>query len=478
MMQDKFSIDDQFRARLSQTEMTPPPMVWANVATELARQKRRKVLGLWAAGGLATVGVLAVAWLFYSPGEAGKSSDSAKILTEQNESAAANSSAASAAFEKNQVENQSNISAQNQPDFSTEKAASIASFKKNQPKFAAAQPVFIEKNGAALGNFKPKNLTGSFPSSVKNSTQSIENQLVENFDGTQIPAVGQTFVSEKGMDFLASKKANLTNFDGLAGRDLSFFENKKSPKTPPFKTFKLKKKKPVCPSFADRGEVFFLDFYAGPGMSFHSLSAADSDSPGYIKRRKETEKSKFAWSAGVRAGWLFASKYLLRTGLQYNHVVETLDFYDPKLQKIIITIDNETGNRDTAYFAEHFVRATNNLGFLDLPITVGIEQGRGAFGWSLNGGVAANLLFFKEGKIVKLGDVQDQPTYRRPSLKANAGLSLVANAQFFYQIDKKSRVFVEPSYQRILQPVSRKSVPAEERYSFGGLSFGYTRVLK
>lgn len=474
-MQDKFSIDDQFRARLGQTEMTPPPMVWENVAAELARQKRRKVLGLWAAGGLATVGVLAVAWLFYSPE---KMVETAQISTEQNVTAAANPSIASTAFEKNQVENKSGISAQNQPIFSTEKAVATASFKKNQPKTAAAKPVFIEKNGTALGNFKPQNLAGSFPNSVKNSTQSIENQLVENFDRTQTPAAAQTFVSEKGMDILSSKKASLTNFDELTGRDLSFFENKNRTKTPPFKTFKLKKRKPVCPSFADRGEVFFLDFYAGAGMSFHSLSVRDSDSPGYIKRREETEKSKFAWSAGARAGWLFASKYLLRTGLQYNHVVETLDFYDPKLQTIFITINTETGNRDTAYYVEHFVRATNNLGFLDLPVTVGIEQGRGAFGWSLTGGVAANLLFFKEGKIVKLGDVQDQPTYRRPSLKANAGLSLVANAQFFYQIDKKSRVFVEPSYQRILQPVSKKSLPAEERYSFGGLSFGYTRVLK
>ncbi len=122
-----------------------------------------------------------------------------------------------------------------------------------------------------------------------------------------------------------------------------------------------------------------------------------------------------------------------------------------------------------AHVVEHIVRKNNHLGLLDLPVTIGFEQNRGHFGYSLNGGVAMNLLLWRGGKIVDPSN-DGQPA-RRSSLRANAGLSAMANAQVFciYQIDRG--FFIEPTLPAGAAYVSRKSHPPKSKCTRSAVAY-------
>ena len=483
-MQDKYSIDDQFRERLYGSESAPPPMVWTNVAAELARQKRRKLLGFWLGGGVAVAGIFAASYFLYENVASKNAGKLAQALTQQDTPLADHNSTGGTIFGEEKTSGLGGISSKNSAAAVVNERAiaknpqeTVAGFqKKDNIKTTGSKQDFVEKGMAVFEQFGPKKSTESGQVFEKNAPLTIDNQPVANVGELESAEAGATVFQANKVVGEGLKSTALDNFDQLSGHYFSLLKKEKPAQLPKTRAFKLKKKKPLCPSFADRGEVFFLDFYAGPGMAFHTFSARDSDTPGYVKLREQTESSKFAWTAGARGGWLFAGQFLLRAGLNFTEVDEHLKYYNPKYRKTVVTI-LPSGQRDTAYYyGEHFVDRSNHLQFVDLPVTVGVEKCHGPIGWSINGGVSANLLFLKNAKFID--PATDKAVSSKSTLRANAGLSLLADAQVFYQIDRKSRVFIEPSYQHILRPVSKKSMPVTEKYRLGSINFGFTRLLK
>ncbi len=213
------------------------------------------------------------------------------------------------------------------------KPASQFRSKYSTPIPAVAAPLLFEKPSAAPVDFTQTSPAGDPLATTEISpAQNIESQSVriglekENLTATDKPT-----------------SFSLKNLAPLDGRGTVFLKNNRPSKNPPIRRFKTKKWKPSCPSFADRGEVFYVDLYAGAGPTFHRLSDKGGDTPGYVQRRKETEKQVMNWNVGARAGWLWAGHFALRAGLNYTQVEERLDFYDPKLLQTIIYIDEQTG---------------------------------------------------------------------------------------------------------------------------------------
>lgn len=487
-MLDKNHFDDQLRNRLRQAEMPPPSFVWENIALELARKKRRKVLAYWLAAGVVASGLVAGFWLNWSAEKVvAPAVNSAKIeqpvavISAQNQSADLTGLAGSnEAVSENVGKNSAAILSENVESH----------FSKNEVSGGAKTAVFGNENRtASVKNQQPARL-----SKAENlASQIVENQSVESNLNEKIQTekpVQSEFLNPSetpvlnpsATRFLLKKWAD---FDLLPAGQATFETPEIARPKPPVRIFKSKKRKPECPSFAEHGTAFFLDIYASPDRAVKFLTNHDTDKPGYLADRRNSEKQGFAWSAGARAGVLLGGKYTLRAGLHYSQVHETFEYFDPLDLKFLVETNPTTGLPDTLQwiYGESYKKSFNRFGLLDLPVTFGTEIGRGRFGLSLHGGAAINLLFWKRGSVIS--PENGEPISFTPGAKngenvfvKNTGFSLLAGAQAFWQMNKKTRFFIEPHYRHRLKSVTLPTHPVDQKMGQGGLSFGLTRLIK
>ena len=180
--------------------------------------------------------------------------------------------------------------------------------------------------------------------------------------------------------------------------------------------------------------------------------------------------------------------FLIRTGLHYDQMTERFEYIDPKY--VITHVANvyhpDTGltTLDTTgvEYGENYQKTYNRFGMLDIPLAVGVELRKGRSGFNFNAGMTINFLFWKRGAIISPetgGPVWFTPGQKDAAdiFRPNSGLSATASVQWFYHLKPRLRIFVEPSFRKMLRPVTLPSHPIEQRYGIGGLRFGLTKIL-
>jgi hypothetical protein len=53
----------------------------------------------------------------------------------------------------------------------------------------------------------------------------------------------------------------------------------------------------------------------------------------------------------------------------------------------------------------------------------------------------------------------------------------MGSVQWFWHLRPQLRVFVEPYYRRVLQPISPDGSPVRQQYSLQGVQLGLTKIL-
>lgn len=448
-MDQQPEMDHFFRQRLYDAEAPPPAFVWDNVERALRRRRRRFFLWLFASGLLG--GALVATWFW---------NETAAISTRQVAQSAKKTESATAL-----------------PPAAALPAETPAAKFEAPPQHppAPVAPARPQARAARAANLTAPAVS-LLPPAVPADDFSEKNNAAET--PAQAPA----------LDIRDEQYA------GLLPLPVLFSLRTAHPvfpadhfKTPPARKRKPKKKN--CYDFEKHANVWLLDAYAGPAMPRKILRADDDNLP-YLNRRLGTERRDwFAYNAGLRASWLFNRNFLLRAGLHYEQFTEVFEFIDPNSVTVTVEYRTELVNgqpvtvADTVAvdFGENYVKTYNRFGLLDIPVAAGVELRRGNAGLSLNAGASLNLLFWKRGDIIAPG--VDAPIAFTPGhnglevFRPRVGLSLSGSAQFFYHLRPRLRVFAEPYFRHILQPVNLAGHPVEQRYNIAGVRFGVTKIL-
>lgn len=242
-----------------------------------------------------------------------------------------------------------------------------------------------------------------------------------------------------------------------------------------------------CYDFDRHSSAWLVDVYAGPAFARKTFFARPDDQP-YLKNRLATERRDWAFAAGVRGSWLFEKQFLLRSGLHYEQMTEVFEYIDPNYIKVKVeyisvikngqwvTIADTTG----IDYGSNYTKTFNRFGILDIPLLAGVELRNGRTGLSINTGVTMNVLFWKQGSILSQNNapVSFTPKDKRWDVyRTRLGLSVMGSVQWFWHVQPRFRVFVEPYYHHIVRPVTLSSHPVELRYGIGGVNFGFTHIL-
>ena len=191
-------------------------------------------------------------------------------------------------------------------------------------------------------------------------------------------------------------------------------------------------------------------------------------------------------NAGVRVSLMFNRNYLLRSGLNLDHITEEFEFID---QTSVVTTINQkyvngqfVGVDTVVTYGENYLKTYNRYALLDVPLLFGVEMRSGRTGFNVNAGISANILFVKRGAVIDPtthdpGRIGPGGTLSQSVFRTNLGVSAGASVQWYWHMTPHFRLFVEPSFRQVLRPVTLSSHPVEQRYSILGLRLGATKIL-
>lgn len=469
-MEQPNHIDSLFRQRLQQAEVPPPDFVWSNVEQALRRRKRRAFFWLFALG-LGSLSIWAY-WTLNAPAQADN------LALHQSAKPSETVPAPVTAGSKNSA---------------AERAAESTPVAPAADRPEEKQTLLTPKS-AKLGAPKVQ------PLAQRNQTESRSKTTGKPTTNAELPAAG----TEQNMEMAATPEAvnkaregaqlpeqselTANNFEEIIALPaaLSLVERAdNSPELKPIALPALKKKAPKkCYDFHTNRQAWLFDAYAGPSFVHKRLDTGNPEFKSYVQDRFATEKRDWAYHAGLRASYLFAENFIVRTGLHYEQFVEQFEYIDPNFIKYNIVITQKlingqwvsvTDTTDIQYGA-NYVKTYNRFSLLDIPLQAALELRSGPTGVSLNLGGSINLMFKKRGSILTL-DGKPADLQQFDIFQPKVGLSLLGSIQWFYHLTPRTRVFAEPYYRHILEPVSRAGYPVEQSYGIGGIRLGLTKIF-
>jgi hypothetical protein len=485
-MEERHPIDNVWRERLGETEVQAPDFVWPLVEDRL-RKKKRRFLFLWfLVGGIAVAGLLGRGTHNVQNRQLAETVKRPNVQPVQ--------TTASGVPDLEQATS----------TYKTTERSGIEKGKETTGKrrFVAKNVLFHDVSVQPMAN--PTLVSNEHPTAVPTATSANMETTSVSAAATTADIAEASTVVDLSMDGTGDKTLAVPTVENSAPirtlvpgmtalhRPVSLLPMQKAvarplvfaPKKP--KTF-ARRKRPNkhCYDFARNSSVWVLDAYIGPSLAKKQLRTTPDNKP-YLYQRLNSEQNSLSLNAGLRVSYLFNKNFLLRSGIQYDQVNEVFEYIDPKYTKYnIVSYVGANGQQfiDTVSieFGENYLKTFNRLGFLDIPFQGAYEMRVGRGGMSLNGGVSFNVLFRKRGAM---RTPQGDAAYFTPSradavevFRPRLGLSVVGSVQWFYYMEPRTRVFIEPYYRKIMGPVNLLSHPVEQRYGIGGLRMGITRIM-
>ena len=232
-------------------------------------------------------------------------------------------------------------------------------------------------------------------------------------------------------------------------------------------------------------KTFYIDAYGAPDYAFRHLNVNLPENEGLLTARNTSEKSQYAWRAGVRASLVFENGLAFRTGVTYSQIHEKATFDSLGIGKILVTYDIRivNGMRDTVsvttVVTSGIFRKTryNQYRSLDIPLQVGYEvplSSKWTFG--INGGVNFNIAAWRKADIVgydlKKQDASSGINEPNPVFRTTLGVSLFGSVAAYRQLSDNLQLVIEPSVIHALTPMTRADYGLKQSYTTAGLMIG------
>lgn len=460
-MKSNEQIDEAFRIRLYNAEVSAPAHVWPAVEEKLRKRKRR-ILFFWLwFGGLTAIGGSFL--LLHSAGPQAEVQPRIATLSAEKESGAS-------------LLNQG-------------QSPMLSAADKSNPKQWPARPAQSEHRTQAIRADKRRTTQVQTPRTPQDVTAKAALLPIVSNPAAPIP-VPVTSALNAGLPVFGKLDLSLLPAGYVLGIAAAPRLNLPTPAGIPRRSRIIRRNKDhkYCFDFGKHPRAWMLDAYVGPSLAFKELSAADPEYKDYLESRLRSETKLWAFNGGVRANYIFDRFLKLSAGLHYDQMVERLDYVDPNSLQITVKWEYVNGvltpvDTLSIAYGEAYLIAYNRYGMLELPLQAGVELRKGRSGINVNAGLSFNLLFWKRGAI--LSPVTGAPSYFTPGdasgeevFQTRTGMSAIGSFQWFYHLKPRTRLFVESYFRQIIQPINLGTHPVSQRYGVGGLRLGVSRILQ
>lgn len=283
----------------------------------------------------------------------------------------------------------------------------------------------------------------------------------------------------------AVNNPSLIYADGFQKTSKNFFEMQKLSAVIPLSLKCMSN----CPTIGPpRRNDLYIEVYGSPDNVTRTLSGTSFTPANYIDKRNDAEKNKVGFSAGIRIAKNIGERTLLKTGINYSQINETLKYVNEKDIRIItvITIRTVTSGGQTITISDTttvtqigttYTTFHNRYRTFDIPLIFSYEMGNPQkFSIGLSAGAIINLTSSYRGKILDTNlnpvSINTNSTLGVNGWRKNIGLGLYASISIYKRINNQVQLFFEP-YTRInLNPVNVSETVVKQKYNTTGLQVG------
>lgn len=455
-MSKRHPLDELFKQNLREASASVPDNMWERIAHARQQKKRRRLVLLWSAVGVTTLGLLAILLFPTNTPEVGHFPlELEGNVRTTNTLAHTNSEPSELAI-----------------DLTTDAATAI-------PDNNSTASLANKDNKPSLGVSLDPALVSKMPSKDKKTK-------------TPAPVVSASAVAKPSTDPAAATSAD--------DSDLDLDENAAKIAGPhqrartsviaqlPAKRLVLAEQEgiklfanhaPRCARFSNPFFRFDLEVLGGPAYAQQTLRAKTPESLEHLMQRKNTESARLSHSTGFRIAASSSVGLRLSSGLVYTQINERFTF-NAGSRLLIEQIIDAAGqiSYDTMQIENYQEVHRNRLSFVEVPLLLGYERRVGKFRVGLNAGAFVNLHFGAKGTVlspateepIALGHEGDRnvlPIFERRATTAwYAGLSVV------YNLHSRYSLIAEPYFKSYPKALSSTAYNLQQNYWMTGLQLG------
>lgn len=221
----------------------------------------------------------------------------------------------------------------------------------------------------------------------------------------------------------------------------------------------------------------YVEIYAGPDYAFRKLT--DTGSSSYLQMRRQSSKTSFAYSAGIRYNRVFKNGISVRAGINYSQVSEKFNHEQGNIVHTIYII-NPNGDTTGSYYSSstRYLQSVNKYRSVDIPLAMGYEMGNGNLHLNINAGPVINIRSWQKGLVVdRDGKIVDISTGKEGAssaygYKTNIGMGFMGSVSFYYKLNERLHLLAEPYFRYNFSTVSRPEETLQQRHHNAGLRLG------
>lgn len=224
----------------------------------------------------------------------------------------------------------------------------------------------------------------------------------------------------------------------------------------------------------------FVDAVISPDYANRTLALKTNDQTNYLQARSDSERFRYAYSAGLRASLVSRSGIALRTGLMYAQINERFDYENGTATDMVIEeiIDNgQLLGYDTTIVTGTRIKTTfNRFHLIDIPVILGYELEFRRWIFSVNGGAYFNLLFKKKGEILNQNllpqrfDANNGNTFQ--PFRKSVGMSYFGSFGLYYKAKENLQFVVEPHFRYYPTSFTNEGYDLKQNYWSAGVMMG------
>ena len=237
-----------------------------------------------------------------------------------------------------------------------------------------------------------------------------------------------------------------------------------------------------------RKQWFSVNVYAGPSYSESNITGVNSE---YLAFRNSNESGNPGWSVGSDLR-LHIKKWIISSGVNYSVYNQKRSYVD-KYQEY--SPENSYFDYDTTWvwifdapnygtqmlkkidssWVEVYDDITidnsgiSQIKYFEIPILVGYQFNTNMFAFEINAGASVGFLTYSNFKVP---DFSNNSNIIVADQISKTMFNFVANASFYYHLNRRSSLFISPYFKQNMQSVFDQNYPVNQRMKTYGLNFG------
>lgn len=237
-----------------------------------------------------------------------------------------------------------------------------------------------------------------------------------------------------------------------------------------------------------RKQWFSVNVYAGPSYSESNITGFNSE---YLAFRNSNESGNPGWSVGADLR-LHIKKWIISSGVNYSVYSQKRSYVD-KYQEY--SPENSYFDYDTTWvwifdapdygtqmlkeidssWVEVYDDITidnsgiSQIKYFEIPLLVGYQFNTNMFAFEINAGASVGFLTYSNLKVPDFSNNSDIIIADQVN---KTMFNFVANASFYYHLNRRSSLFISPYFKQNMQSVFDQNYPVNQRMKTYGLNFG------